>query len=411
MCTVYCILKNNIKIIKNDLERRIKKILRHKVNQKVKDLTIPGIRYFSNKVLEYDDGINLTIGEPDFPTPDHIKRAGMKAIADDETVYSHNAGMFELRAEVSNYFKDKYQFYYCPDDEIIVTNGASQGIDAVLRTILKEDDEVILPAPIYSGYEPTIHLLGAKKVYLDTTNTNFLPDVNELEGMISNKTKAIIFNYPSNPTGAIIDRKTMDNIVSLLKKHRIFIISDEIYSENTFGQKHISFASYKEIREQLFLIHGLSKSHAMTGWRIGFILGPQILMNEVLKVHLNNIICVSLPNQFAALEAVKNGRHDSEEMNGFYIERRELLYAQSLQFGFSMVKPSGAFYLFPSIRFTGLTSTDFATELLQSEHVAVVPGSAFSPFGEGFIRISYANSMDNLKEGMKRIERFVYNLT
>lgn len=382
-----------------------------KVNSRAKSLSVPGIRIFANEVAQYTDGINLTIGEPDFNTPEPIKEAGMRAIRDNLTGYSHNAGLLPLRQSVSKFFNEKYNFHYDPVSEIVITIGASEGIDSVVRTILEEGDEVIIPAPIYSAYEPLIHLIGAKVVYLDTSTTGFLPDPKKLEALITDKTKAIVLNYPSNPTGVTLPKEHMDKIVKVLERNDVFVISDEIYSENTFFGQHHSFANYPEIREKLFLLHGLSKSHAMTGWRLGYVLGPAYLMEHVLKVHLYNAICASLPSQYAAIEALENCRDTPQEMNASYIERRDYVYNRLKDMGLEAVEPSGAFYIFPSIQSTKLTSQDFAQQLLDTEHVAVVPGSGFTECGEGFIRISYANSLENLTEGLDRIERFVKSLT
>ena len=379
----------------------------NRINERVGDLEVPGIRVFSNEVVQYSDGVNLTIGEPDFPTPERVKQAGIEAIEQNLTGYSHNAGLLPLREKVSLFFEETYHFHYDPVSEVIITTGASEGIDSILRTILNEGDEVIMPAPIYSGYEPIIHLNGAKVVYLDTSQTGFSPDPEKLEDLITEKTKAIILNYPSNPTGMTLSKEQMDGLVSVLERHDIFVISDEIYSENSFNKKHVSFAEYPQIRNQLFLVHGLSKSHAMTGWRIGYVLGPKDVMEHVLKVHLYNSICAALPSQYAAIEALTTSRGAPEVMNKTYVERRDYVYDRLISMGLSVVKPTGAFYIFPSIEVTGLTSWAFATDLLDQEHVAVVPGSAFTEYGEGFIRISYANSMETLVEGMDRIERFI----
>jgi len=379
----------------------------NRLNERVKDLEVPGIRVFSNEVMQYKDGVNLTIGEPDFPTPERVKQAGIDAIKNNLTGYSHNAGLLELREKVSLFFEEKYKFHYDPQTEIVITTGASEGIDSILRTILNEGDEVIMPAPTYSGYEPIVHLSGAKVVYLDTMETDLVPCPQKLADLITKKTKAIIFNYPSNPTGMTLTKEQMDGIISVLERNNIFIISDEIYSENSFNEEHISFASYPQIRNKLFLIHGLSKSHAMTGWRLGFVLGPRDLMEQVLKVHLYNSICAALPSQYAGIEALTASRDTPKTMNTAYLERRDYVYDRLISMGLSVIKPTGAFYIFPSIKITGLTSWDFATKLLDSEHVAVVPGSAFTTYGEGFIRISYANSMETLVEGMNRIERFI----
>ncbi|MFD2133839.1 aminotransferase class I/II-fold pyridoxal phosphate-dependent enzyme [Pseudogracilibacillus auburnensis] len=382
-----------------------------KINSRVKGIEVPSIRVFSNQVVQFDDGINLTIGEPDFPTPEKVKQAGMKAINNNLTGYSHNAGLFELRKSVSRFFEEKYGFYYNPENEIVITTGASEGIDSVLRTILQEGDEVILPAPIYSGYEPIIHLNGAKVVYLDTSETDFIPDPHRLDKLMTEKTKAIILNYPSNPTGVTIGKEVMDRLVHIFKKHSIFVLTDEIYSENTFNEKHLSFAAYPELRDQLFLLHGLSKSHAMTGWRVGFVLGPNNIMQHVLKVHLYNSICASLPSQYAAIEALTSNRDTPATMNQAYIERRNFVQKRLQLMGLKVIQPTGAFYIFPSIKKTELTSLEFATRLLHEGHVAVVPGSGFTSFGEGYLRISYANSMKNLELGMDRLENFIHNLS
>ncbi|RYG73186.1 aminotransferase class I/II-fold pyridoxal phosphate-dependent enzyme [Lentibacillus lipolyticus] len=381
-----------------------------KVNSRVRSIEVPGIRYFSNQVAQMSNGVNLTIGEPDFTTPENVKQAGIAAINKNLTGYSHNSGSFELRQEVSSFFKEKYNFYYRPQDEIIITNGASEGLDSVLRTILCDGDEVILPAPIYSAYESLIQLNGGKTIYLDTTDTGFKPDPERLESLITDKTKAIILNYPSNPTGVTLDKKVMDQLVDVLQKNNLFVIADEIYSENTFNKEHTSFASYIELRDTLFLVHGLSKSHAMTGWRVGFLLGPKSLIQQVLKVHLNNSICASLPSQYAAIEALKNNRNTPITMNKSYIERRDFMQECLQNLGFEVVSPSGAFYIFPSIKQFGQSAFDFATELLNTQRVAVVPGSSFSNYGEGYIRISYANSMEQLVDAMERLEVFVKGL-
>lgn len=380
------------------------------VNEHVKEIAVPDIRKFSNEVTQYADGINLTIGEPDFPTPDIVKQAGIESIQNDLTSYSHNAGLIELRRSVANFFEEKYSFSFCPESEIIITNGASEGIDSVLRTILSPGDEVIITAPIYSAYEPIVHLCGGKTIYLDTTSSDFVPDVAVLEEMINKKTKAVILNYPSNPTGKTLAKEIMDDIAKVIEVHNVFLISDEIYSENTFNGVHHSFGAYKSIRNKLFLLHGLSKSHSMTGWRIGYVLGEKSLIEQVLKVHLYNSICAPLPSQYAAIKALNDARDVPNEMNAQYIRRRDYLMERIERMGLDVIKPEGAFYLFPSIKSTNLTSYEYATRLFAEEHVAVVPGSGFTRFGEGFIRISYANSMDNLIEAMDRMERFINRL-
>lgn len=382
-----------------------------KINQRVTKLEIPGTRQFSNRVSAYRDGVNFTIGEPDIPTPYTVKKAAINAIENNQTGYSHNAGLFELRESVSNFFKDIYDVKYDPEDEIVVTTGASEGLRSVFETILSEGDEVIIPAPCYSAYEPLVDLLGASVTYMDTSDTDFVPDPEKLRSIITDKTKAVLLNFPSNPTGKVLSEEEMSPLVKELASHEIFIISDEIYSEITYDAKHISFSQYPELRDRLFLIHGLSKSHSMTGWRLGYVLGPAEFMTHVLKVHLYDTICAALPSQYAAIEALDNSRHSAAEMSATYKERRDLIVERLTQMGLETKTPQGAFYVFPSIEKFNMTSFEFADRLLEEEHVAVVPGSGFTEFGEGFIRISYATSIENINEGLKRIERFVNGLS
>ncbi|SER66378.1 aminotransferase class I/II-fold pyridoxal phosphate-dependent enzyme [Psychrobacillus sp. OK032] len=381
-----------------------------RLNPYAESLKTPGTRQFSNQLVHYPNAINLTIGQPDFPTPNSVKEAGIRAIEQNLTGYSHNAGLLELREAVNGFFSNKYGFTYDPQSEIVITNGASEAIDAVFRTILEAGDEVILPAPNYSGYVPVIELCGAKVVYLDTTETNFQPSTEKLRELITEKTKAVFFNNPSNPTGVVLNKDTMDYLVKVIADLDIYVLTDEIYSENSFAGKHLSFASYKEIRDKLFYIHGLSKSHSMTGWRIGFLMGPAKVMQHVVKVHAFNTICASLPAQYAAIEALTNAKDTPEEMNVEYMKRRDFVYSRLTEIGLSVEKPNGAFYIFPSIEAFGMSSFDFATKLLQEGGLAVVPGSAFTPYGEGYIRISYAYGMPVLVEGLNRLEKFIQSL-
>lgn len=380
------------------------------LNPRAEALVISGIRQFFNQLVDYPDAINLTIGQPDFPTPEAVKRAGMEAIAANKTSYSHNAGLIELRQEVAAFFGDTYGLSYDPQTEIIITNGASEGLDSLLRTIIEEGDEVIIPAPCYTGYVPLIELNGGKAVLLDTSDTALVPDPERLEAAITNKTKAVLFNFPSNPTGVSLNKEETDALVEVLKKHEIFIISDEIYSENVFEGQHFSFACYDDIKDRTFLVHGLSKSHSMTGWRMGFLLGPQEYLQHVLKVHQYNTVCASLPSQHAAIEALRNNRFVPDEMNDAYKTRRDYVYGKLIEMGFDVVKPTGAFYIFPSIEKFGLTSFEFATRLLKEGGVAAVPGSAFTTYGEGFLRISYAYAMPTLEQAMERMAEWLKSL-
>ncbi|MFD1927411.1 aminotransferase class I/II-fold pyridoxal phosphate-dependent enzyme [Sporosarcina siberiensis] len=380
------------------------------INERAKALQVPGIRAFSNQLVDYPDAVNLTIGQPDFPTPEAVKQAGIDAINNDQTGYSHNAGLLELRQAVSSFFSDKYGFTYNPVNEIVITAGASEAIDSTFRTILSPGDEVILPTPLYLGYEPIIELCGAKVVYMDTSDTGFRPSPERLKSLITSKTKAILFNFPSNPTGVTLEKEHMDEIVKVLEEHPIYVLTDEIYSENTFSGEHVSFAQYESLRDRLFLIHGLSKSHSMTGWRIGYVLGPEEIMNHIVKVHLYNSVCASVPSQYAGIEALNNCRHIPDEMNKEYIKRRDFVYERLVGMGLDTIKPNGAFYIFPSIEKYGLDSFSFATKLLKEGGVAAVPGSAFSVYGEGYIRLSYAYAMPVLVEGMDRLEKFIQQL-
>ncbi|TMU84257.1 aminotransferase class I/II-fold pyridoxal phosphate-dependent enzyme [Bacillus sp. BHET2] len=377
------------------------------INARARGLVIPGIRQFSNQLVFYPDAVNLTIGQPDFPTPEPVKEAGIKAIASNQTGYSHNSGLLELRRVISDFFADQYGLDYNPETEVIVTNGASEAIDSVFRTILEEGDEVILPAPLYSGYEPIITMCGAKVVYLDTSMTQFRPSPEKLEALITDKTKAILFNYPSNPTGVTLSKEEVDELARVLERHEVFVISDEIYSENAFEGVHHSFASYTGMKDRLFLIHGLSKSHSMTGWRIGFVLGPESIMEHVVKVHIYNVVCASVPGQYAAIEALSNNRHVPGEMNVAYKKRRDFVYKRLVEMGFDVVLPKGAFYIFPSIKQFNISSLEFATRLLKEGGVAVVPGSTFTQFGEGYIRISFAYSMEVLEKGLCRMDHWL----
>lgn len=370
---------------------------------------LSGIRKISNLLDHYPNAINLTVGQPDFPTPTKIKEAAIHAIHSNHTSYTTNAGLLELRQAASDFFANQYGFTYNPQTEIIVTAGASGAMDATFRTILEEGDEIIIPSPIYTGYDALIKLTGATAIHLDTTKTNFIPDPQKLEALITPKTKAVVFNNPSNPTGAVIPNETMDGLVKVLTKHELFIISDEIYSENTFEGTHRSFAQYPEIRDKLFLIHGLSKSHAMTGWRLGFLFAAEKWAKHVLKAHAHNTLCANQPAQHAAICALNDCTEIPKEMNEQYIRRRNLVYHRLTEMGLPTIKPGGAFYMFPSILEFNMTSEQFVLTVLQEADVAFVPGSAFTPLGEGYIRISYAASDDQLEIAMNRLEKWIKN--
>lgn len=375
------------------------------INQRVKDIEISGIRKFSNLVAPYKDAISLTIGQPDFPTPIHIKEAAKKAIDEDFTVYTHNAGFIDLRRACSNYMKEKYQLSYNPDNEVIVTTGASEAIDVSLRTILTENCEVILPGPVYPGYEPIIKLCGAKPIYIDVTENNFKLTAPLIEPYLTDQTRCIILPYPSNPTGVTLTSEELKEISQLLKGKNIIVLADEIYSELVFDEDHTSIATF--LREQTIIVNGLSKSHSMTGWRIGFLYAPQTICEQILKVHQYNVTCASSVSQMAAISALTVGKDDPIVMKEEYKKRRDYVYNRLQKMGLDVVKPDGAFYFLIKMPEGFTSSFDFALQLVQENNVAVVPGSAFSTEGEGFFRISYAYAMERLTEGLNRIEAFL----
>jgi aminotransferase len=385
------------------------KDVEHLVNTKVKEIEISGIRKFFNMVSHVEDIISFTIGQPDFPTPGHVKLAGIKAIEEDYTTYTHNAGLLELREAAAQFMKTKYNVEYDPSLEVIITTGASEAIDVSLRTILSEGLEVLLPGPIYPGYEPIIQLCGAKPVHIDTRDSNFKLTAAKLRDYMTEKTRCIILPYPSNPTGVSLSHEELLEIAELVKGKDIFVIADEIYSELVYSGQHVSIASM--LREQTILINGLSKSHSMTGWRIGMVFAPENIAKHILKVHQYNVSCASSISQKAALEALTEGINDADAMREEYIKRREYVSNRLKEMGLRFVKPDGAFYFFVKLPDnTNKSSFDFALELAHKAKVAVIPGSAFSKYGEGYFRLSYACSQEKLSIGLDRMEAFIKNL-
>lgn len=374
------------------------------LNSEATQLRISGIREFSNQLVDYPNALNLTIGQPDFPTPEAVKQAGIRAIEENKTSYSPNAGLLELRQVTAAYFNERYNCNYNAN-EVLVTNGATQAIDAVLRTIIEPGDEIILSAPMYAGYVPMIEYAKAKPVFLDITETNFEPEVDALKALITPKTKAILFNFPSNPTGATVSPERMGALAAFLAEQDIYLISDEIYSEITFEGEYRSFGSYPALKDKLFLISGLSKSHSMTGWRIGFILAPEALTDITVKVNAFNILCAAVPSQYAAIEALTGSKDAPIAMTASYKERRDYIYGRLVEMGLEVHKPNGAFYIFPSIKQFGMSSHEFATRLLKEAGVCVVPGAVFA--AEGYLRITYAYAFETLVEAMDRLAAFV----
>ncbi|GGB07060.1 aminotransferase class I/II-fold pyridoxal phosphate-dependent enzyme [Macrococcus hajekii] len=378
-------------------------------NDRVTALQVPGTRQFANKVSQYENGINLTLGQSGFDAPDFIRQAMVDAVEAGKLRYTHNKGLIELRTAITDYTAQRFNSEYDPETEVLVTNGGSEAIDSIFRAILDAGDEVIIPAPAYAGYEPLIQLLGAKTVFVDTTATHFVPTAEQIEAALTPKTKAILFNYPTNPTGTTLSADVIQSLVQLLKDKEIFIITDEIYSENIYEGEHHSFIEYPEVRNQLFYINGLSKSHAITGARMGYILAPEYAIDQVTKVHLYNSICVATPSQYGAIAALThpNSKQMLKHMNTAYIERRDYLYDRLTQMGLPVERPTGAFYILPNISAYHSDSFQFATDLLEAEQVAVVPGAAFTSYGEGYIRLSFASTMEEIVEGCNRLEKFL----
>lgn len=380
------------------------------VNSAVQNIQISGIRQMANRVAAYPEAIALTIGQPDFPTPGHIIQAGKKALDQNRTLYTPNAGLAELRRAAARFAAVKYGLDYDAEREVIVTAGASQALDIALRTIVGPGSEVVIPGPIYPGYEPIVRMCGGTPVYADTRASGFKLTASLLKPLLNERTRAVILCYPSNPTGRVMTGEELREVADLLRGRPILLISDEIYSELVYDAPHRSIAALPGMKEQTIVINGLSKSHSMTGWRIGFAFASAPIAGHMLKVHQYNVTCASSISQYAAVEALTAGIDDAEPMKREYRARRDFVYDRLQRIGLEGEKPEGAFYLFPSIRRFGLSSSAFAIKLLEQERVAVVPGDAFSVYGEGYIRISYATSMDVLENAMDKLEVFVGRL-
>ena len=385
--------------------------MRDMLADKVVAMKPSGIRKFFDIVNEMQDAISLGVGEPDFETPWHIRDEGIYSLEQGRTFYTSNAGLKELREEVCNTIERRQGIVYNWKNEVLITVGGSEGIDAGLRAVINPGDEVLIPQPSYVSYEPCAILAGAKPVIINLKNENqFRLTVAELEEAITPKTKVLILPYPNNPTGAIMDKSDLEAIAEVIKKHDLLVLSDEIYSELTYTDKHVSIASLPGMKERTIYINGFSKAYAMTGWRLGYACGPAEIIQQMTKIHQFAIMCAPTTSQYAAVDALKNGDEDIAMMREAYNERRRYLMHEFKEMGLPCFEPFGAFYMFPCIKEFGMTSEDFATRFLQEEKVAVVPGTAFGDSGEGFLRISYAYSLENLKEAMDRIEEFVTEL-
>ena len=385
--------------------------MRDPLSKTIKTIEPSGIRKFFDIVSEMEDAISLGVGEPDFDTPWHIRDEGIYSLEKGRTFYTSNAGLKELKIEISKYLDRKYGMKYNYNNEIMVTVGGSEGIDMALRAMLDPGDEVIIPQPSYVSYEPCTLLAGGKPVIVELKEENeFRLTAEELEEAITPKSKILIMPFPNNPTGAVMELNDIEAIAKVVKEHDLYVITDEIYSELTYLEKHVSIASLPGMKERCVLINGFSKAYAMTGWRLGYACAPKEILSQMLKIHQFAIMCAPTTSQYAAVEAMKNGDADVVQMRDQYNERRRYLLHRLKNMGLKCFEPFGAFYIFPSIKEFGMTSDEFATELLNSKKVAVVPGTAFGKSGEGFVRISYAYSIDDLKTALGRIEEFVNEL-
>ena len=381
------------------------------LSKMVETIKPSGIRKFFDIVSEMKDAISLGVGEPDFDTPWHIRDEGIYALSKGKTFYTSNAGLKELREEICNYLKRTQNIQYNPLKEVIVTVGGSEAIDIGLRAIINAGDEVIIPQPAYVSYEPCTILAGAKPVIINLKAENeFRLTAEELENAITEKTKVLILPFPNNPTGAIMEREDLEKIAKVIKKHDIYVMSDEIYSELTYKGEHVSIASIEGMQERTILINGFSKAYAMTGWRLGYACGPESIIKQMTKIHQFAIMCAPTTSQYAAVEALRNGDEDVKMMRQAYNQRRRFLLNAFKEMNLECFEPFGAFYVFPCIKEFGMTSEEFATRFLEEEKVAAVPGNAFGESGEGYLRISYAYSLDNLKIAMERFKRFVDKL-
>ncbi len=385
--------------------------MRDALSGKVKQIKPSGIRKFFDIVSEMDDAISLGVGEPDFDTPWHIREEGIYSLEKGRTFYTSNAGLSELKIEISKYLDRRFDLKYDPSDEIMITVGGSEAIDGALRAMLDAGDEVILPQPSYVSYEPCIVLADGVPVIVELKEENdFKLTREQLEKAVTDKTKILIMPFPNNPTGAIMTKEELQPIVDFVIEHDLFVISDEIYSELTYSGNHVSIGAFPGMKERTIVINGFSKSYAMTGWRLGYACGPQVIIKQILKIHQFAIMCAPTTSQYAAIEALRHGDDDVEKMRDEYDRRRRFLLNAFDEMGIECFEPYGAFYMFPSIKKFGMSSDEFATRLLKEEKIAVVPGTAFGDCGEGFLRISYAYSIDDLKAALERIGRFIEKL-
>ena len=384
--------------------------LTKRFNKQLDKIQVSLIRQFDQAISEIPGVLRLTLGEPDFTTPDHVKEAAKRAIDQDQSYYTGMSGLLTLRQAASDFVKEKYQLDYNPENEILVTIGATEALSATLTAILEEGDKVLLPAPAYPGYEPIVNLVGAEIVEIDTTENGFVLTPEMLEKAIleqGDKLKAVILNYPANPTGITYSREQLEALAAVLRKYEIFVVCDEVYSELTYtGGNHVSLGTM--LRDQAIIINGLSKSHAMTGWRLGFIFAPANFTAQLIKSHQYLVTAANTMAQHAAVEALTAGKNDAEPMKKEYIQRRDYIIEKMTKLGFEIIKPDGAFYIFAKIP-AGYNQDSFAflKDFAQKKAVAFIPGAAFGQYGEGYVRLSYAASMETIREAMKRLEEYM----
>lgn len=384
--------------------------LTKRFNKQLDKIQVSLIRQFDQAISEIPGVLRLTLGEPDFTTPDHVKEAAKRAIDQNQSYYTGMSGLLTLRQAASDFVKEKYQLDYAPENEILVTIGATEALSATLTAILEEGDKVLLPAPAYPGYEPIVNLVGAEVVEIDTTENGFVLTPEMLEKAIleqGDKLKAVILNYPANPTGITYSREQLEALAAVLRKYEIFVVCDEVYSELTYtGESHVSLGTM--LRDQAIIINGLSKSHAMTGWRLGLIFAPAVFTAQLIKSHQYLVTAANTMAQHAAVEALTAGKNDAEPMKKEYIQRRDYIIEKMTALGFEIIKPDGAFYIFAKIP-DGYNQDSFAflKDFAQKKAVAFIPGAAFGRYGEGYVRLSYAASMETIKEAMKRLEEYM----
>ena len=385
--------------------------MRNPLSDKIITIKPSGIRKFFDIVNEMDDAISLGVGEPDFDTPWHIRDEGIYSLEKGRTFYTSNSGLKELRNEIANYMKRTQGISYDPAHEIIITVGGSEAIDLAFRAMLNPGDEVLIPQPSYVSYEPCAILADAVPVIIELKEEDeFRLTAQQLRNAITDKTKILVLPFPNNPTGAIMEKKDLEEIAEVIREKDLYVVSDEIYGELTYKDKHVSIASLPGMQERTILINGFSKAYAMTGWRLGYACAPKAIMEQMIKIHQFAIMCAPTTSQYAAVEALRNGDDDVKGMRESYNQRRRFLMHAFAKMGLQCFEPYGAFYVFPCIKEFGLSSEEFAERLLREEKVAVVPGTAFGDCGEGFLRISYAYSLENLKIALEKIEKFVEKL-